>query len=612
GYHTELARNGDGSFDFFTKGRIRYHYEDVELFAGEPLYGGRPTLQFIEDPNGNRIEIQYDGQRNVIGAREVFRGGTPGRSLSFLYTTVRGEPRIQRVEGPLDLEIAYGYDEWGNLVKASRGERIESYAYSADNPLDRHNLVAYTDPNGNVTRYEYFRDGDTFPGETSDPLALGGGKFEWVKRVHEPEGAVTELGYDFTEINDGFFKTTVTDGRGNATRYRLNLNGSPVRIEEPGGATTEMVWSLVDIFKLQETDARGRVTEFEYDGNANLTRDTVHAGGDIGDVVTEFEYHPLFNKMTLKRVHNDVLQETRFAINETNGNLESVTDAEGNVTEYRYETNGDLQAVLGPRPGQQTSFTYDAFGNPLETTDGEGNVATTLYDERSRLRSSSDTLGRSVTQDFDELDRVIAVTRTDASGASDTEVIERDYYPGGQLEVETNGLGLATRFFLDGLNRVIRTEDDLGNASAAAYDGNGNTIAKIDRRGVVTTNRFDELNRLVRVVVSGPFGASQTLARMDYDLVGNELFEIDLHGSRTDFEYDGLYRVTRRLLPTSHSESFTYDRVGNKITETDANGNRAEFVYDRLNRLVSRLDAEENLVELDYDEAGNPTLERDV
>ncbi|HLE70631.1 MAG TPA: DUF6531 domain-containing protein, partial [Vicinamibacteria bacterium] len=60
GHHTELVRNADGSFDFYTKGRVRYHYKDVELFEGEPQFGGRPTLEFIEDPNGNRIEILYD------------------------------------------------------------------------------------------------------------------------------------------------------------------------------------------------------------------------------------------------------------------------------------------------------------------------------------------------------------------------------------------------------------------------------------------------------------------------------------------------------------------------------------------------------------------------
>lgn len=56
------------------------------------------------------------------------------------------------------------------------------------------------------------------------------------------------------------------------------------------------------------------------------------------------------------------------------------------------------------------------------------NATTNVYDERSRLRSSSDTFGRSITQDFDELDRVETIRRTDSKGSSDEEVITRTYY----------------------------------------------------------------------------------------------------------------------------------------------------------------------------------------
>lgn len=85
---------------------------------------------------------------------------------------------------------------------------------------------------------------------------------EWVKAIDEPEGVTTSFVYDLTRI------TTVTDGRGNDTIYTLNLTGSPLQIEEPDGIITRMTWA---------TD-------------------------DFGDVVTEFVYDPIYNKMTLKRV----------------------------------------------------------------------------------------------------------------------------------------------------------------------------------------------------------------------------------------------------------------------------------------------------------------------
>ena len=254
--------------------------------------------------------------------------------------------------------------------------------------MDRHNLTASTDPNGNTTRYRYYTESDTFPGE--EAVNPSQGKYEWLKAVDEPEGVTTSFVYDLTRISSGEFITTVTDGRRNDTIYTLNLTGSPLTIEEPDAIITQMTWTANDIFKTSETDANERTTLFEYDTRANLIKETI-VTDDFGDVVTEFAYDPLFNKMTLKRVHNSaVVQETHFAINAVNGNLEQTTDAEGNITTFAYFPNGDLQSVTGPRPGQITRFTYDAFGNPETTTDAESNATTAVYDERSRLRSSTD------------------------------------------------------------------------------------------------------------------------------------------------------------------------------------------------------------------------------
>ncbi|MGH9463789.1 MAG: hypothetical protein ACRD1X_21510, partial [Vicinamibacteria bacterium] len=172
-----------------------------------------------------------------------------------------------------------------------------------------------------------------------------------------------------------------------------------------------------------------------------------------------------------------------------------------------------------------------------------------------------------------------------------------------------NGLDHTSTFFIDDLNRVERTEDTLGLVSTRKYDGNGNVTETIDRRGVTTVNTYDALNRLETVTVSGPFGPEQLVSTFGYDDVGNKLFETDVHNHRTDFEYDGLYRVQMRALPTNHAETFTYDLVGNKKTETDANGEVTQYEYDDLNRVISMTDAEGNQVRFDHDPSGNQILE---
>jgi YD repeat-containing protein len=157
-----------------------------------------------------------------------------GRSLYFEYTSVLGEPRINLVTGPLGLEIQYEYDAYANLVGMTRGTRVESYEYSTEQVVDRHNLTAYVDPNGNRTEYVYFPDGVLFPGEQGDEWAQG--KHEFVKEVHEgagaPEESVTAFVYDATDFSTtGELRTTVTDGRSEETEYVLNADGSPLSRE---------------------------------------------------------------------------------------------------------------------------------------------------------------------------------------------------------------------------------------------------------------------------------------------------------------------------------------------------------------------------------------------
>ena len=130
GYHTELRRNADESFDFFTKGRIRYHYFldpkkfDVKLFAE------RIPLAFIEEPNENKLRMFYDDRGRLIEVAEEDGSGRRGRSLYFEHIEIFDQSRVSKVRGPLGLEVDYLYDETtGDLVEARRGERIERYEY---------------------------------------------------------------------------------------------------------------------------------------------------------------------------------------------------------------------------------------------------------------------------------------------------------------------------------------------------------------------------------------------------------------------------------------------------------------------------------------------------
>ncbi|MGH9392067.1 MAG: DUF6531 domain-containing protein, partial [Vicinamibacteria bacterium] len=258
GYHGELRLNPDGSYDFFTKGRMRYHFVDTAPTEGAAVFRGvNPTLGFIEEPNGNKLRMVYDGMTRLSKVQEEDASGKALRSFELHYSSepIGRKHRIESVTGPMGLVVSYGYDDIGNLVRATRGDRTERYEYSTDE-LDRHNLTASIDPNGNRTEYLYYDVDSDFPGE--EPGAPVGAKWEYVKEVREPEGVTTAFEYDFSEISGFRWIRRVRDGRGFETKYVLNGNGSPLEIEEPGQILTTMVWASNDVHKLQETDAKRR------------------------------------------------------------------------------------------------------------------------------------------------------------------------------------------------------------------------------------------------------------------------------------------------------------------------------------------------------------------
>ncbi|HEY2944840.1 MAG TPA: DUF6531 domain-containing protein, partial [Vicinamibacteria bacterium] len=282
GYHTNLVKRADGSYDFFDKSHTRHHFKA----PADPANPGRERdrrLEYIEEPHGDRIVFGYDEQARLARVAEWHPEAGDARVLTLTYETKKGLDRITRAEiAPLALSVDYGYDEEGNLATVTRRgtnvdgppapDRTESYKYSATDERDRHQMLERTDANGNRTAYEYYRGSDVFPGEVIGPggAAVALQKQEYVKVVRDfPDGPTaprafeTRFAYDLGEIVQLRLKTTVTDPRGSDVRYVLNGNGSPLRIEEPfedGTRTTTIEWSPTDIFKTKETDPLGRVT----------------------------------------------------------------------------------------------------------------------------------------------------------------------------------------------------------------------------------------------------------------------------------------------------------------------------------------------------------------
>ena len=315
GYHSILVQvdpqHDPDSFEFYTKDHTRYHFEFAP--AQQPTNHAY-QLKFIEDSNGNRVELYYhrndprlsslpptlqamiDGDPTTLDAVR----DSSGRALVFRYELKARSLRIVELRGyspdPANftlgnLVVHYGYDLDGNLTSVHRDgvlpseTRQETYTYTPGFSLTSHNLLTYTDPNGNTTTYTYYGSGGPSLGIPGFPAAFGVEAYEFVKDVTEEETADHAAPVTHFEYLIAASKRVVTDARPGIgpTTYTVDNYGAVIKTEEPLGATTTTEWATpdtprpgpipgagIDVLVVSQTDALGRRTSYRYDAMGNV------------------------------------------------------------------------------------------------------------------------------------------------------------------------------------------------------------------------------------------------------------------------------------------------------------------------------------------------------
>src|SRR5262249_36716649 len=142
-------------------------------------------------------------------------------------------------------------------------------------------------------------------------------------------------------------------------------------------------------------------------------------------------------------------------------------------------------------------------------------------------------------------------------------------------------------------NNLNRLAQDIGGANPAseitnyAHDNQGNLTTILDPLGHTTTNVYDALNRLIKVIDPAASGSGQG-GNTQYAYDGlNQVSQItDPRSLATSYTLDGLGNVMLQVSPDTGSTSRNYDAAGNLTSQTDARGVVASFSYDALNRLT--------------------------
>lgn len=378
--------------------------------------------------------------------------------------------------------------------------------------------------------------------------------------MESPNGLVTTLGYDpegrtieTRRSAEGVVLTTAT------TAY--TLTGKPAMAVDPNGGITRYEYDALDRL-IGHTDAAGRLTRYAYDALGRRTR--------------------VFNSAIQAA---PLLQQGHTA----NGLVASLTDANGNATNFAYDGFDRLGTTTYPL-GSTEAFTYDAAGNVLtRKTRANGTIAFT-YDALNRLATKTPpSPAPVVSYRYDLAGRL--------TGTSDTSATITPAVPPAPNTKYT------TTYSYDARNRPTLVTFDPAPAAAAPGDTSVTFTHGYNRANQRVTQAVTD-NAWVEYPAATPSTASYTAnALSQYTAVGAVTPTYDGNGNLTSdgtftYGYDAENRLTSASGP-GVTASYAPDAQGRRKSKT-VNGATTLFVTDADNREVLEYDGASGAVQRWY------------
>jgi fibro-slime domain-containing protein/RHS repeat-associated protein len=332
---------------------------------------------------------------------------------------------------------------------------------------------------------------------------------------------------------------------------------------------------------------------------------------------------------------------TKYEINATTGDLETVTDTNGNTLTYsdteiksstgvkvtfERDNQGRITSVTDPL-GQKVVYAYDAKGDLIGVTDRDNNTTQFVYNAtRSHyLDKIVDPLGReAVKTEYDEQGRLKKTANSSGNG------VEFVYDPNNSIEVVKDALGNPTTYEYDTRGNVVRAVDAMGGTTLMEYDDENRVTKSTDANNLVTKYTYDSRGNLTsrsetycgcagvvpgsttytynslgqQTSITLPTGAT---VFQDYDSRGNLLALRDGKGSTIlSYTYDPNGNVLSETSDGTTS-TYKYDSRGNVIETKDADGTVTLTEYDANNRLSKMIEADGSVSTFTYDKEGRQT-----
>ncbi len=335
------------------------------------------------------------------------------------------------------------------------------------------------------------------------------------------------------------------------TRYTYGPAGAISGIRKTSGLLVTNVFDSVGFVTTNSSVVDALVP------GANATHRFSYANGSVYKWTNELGLVRTYSWDGLVRATNIAFPEgSNIEVRYKNLDVSGIKNREGQWRYFGYNSMAQLTAVTNEL-GKITKFGYCGCGSLETITNALDEVTTFFYDNQLRLSSVLYPDFSGVVQNYDLLGRVTNVI--DTSGASLTNWFNNQ----GLLFLSSNSIGRVRSVTYDKLDRAIQT---------------------IGGNGVLVTNSFDLLDRLLTRTY--PDGGVEKFAYSTNGLVAytNQL------GHISRFVNDAAYRTLYVTNANTELVQLKYDPASNLTNLIDARTKSTRWKFDEFSRLIEKRD----------------------
>ncbi|WP_211473823.1 LysM peptidoglycan-binding domain-containing protein [Collimonas humicola] len=520
--------------------------------------GSQIVTQYLYDQSGQLLntiggrggltQYTYDGLGRVLTSKDA------ANQLTITsYDDANHKTTVTQANG---LSTISAYDQAGRLIsvqQSNAGQVLGTtlYSYDADNrlrmtqdPTSVRNFILYDDAgrktadidgNGSVTEYVYNKDN-----QLTQTIAYANT-------------------IDVSQLADATGKLTAATLAG---------------IRPGANALDRKSWRAYDSAnRLSKTvDGQpGLVTEYRYDGASHLVGTTVYA--TLVDT-TNLGSSPSAVSIAPASAGGDRISRSFY---DNDGLLRATLDAEGYLTEQRYDSAGRLSSRVGyatatdaslrasgslaqllPAAGSGDIVTWlllNGKGQVAGEIDGEGYLTEKVYNGNGDLAQTV----RYANKVTAAVSNTTTVASVRPASSADDRVTTMDYDALNRIKQQTNAEGTVTQYSYDNAGHLSQTVSAAGSSDVRAIGA-----------------RYDVQGRL-----TGELTAE-----------GSAL----LIGSQTQAQVDAIW--------AAYGLTHSYDAAGRRTSTTDQNGSKTLFFYDADNRLTQTVNALGEVSEKQYNGLG--------